>query len=117
MTVVDGMVKAVDATVATDVFIGQQPSYTMEPLWHMPRRTDTHNAVISGARFTNDKYSYLDCVRFNNLVIGNTMTTKLEKLKAEYAAKLSAIDEVIKTEKQLLADAREAKDPADEIAV
>jgi hypothetical protein len=28
-----------------------------------------HNAVISGARFTNDKYADLDCVRFNNLVI------------------------------------------------
>lgn len=45
------------------------------------------------------------------------MTTKLEKLQTEYAAKLSAIDEVVKMEKQLLAAAREAKDPADEIAL
>jgi hypothetical protein len=42
---------------------------------------------------------------------------KLEKLKAEYVAKLSTIDKIVETEKQLLADAREAKDPADEIAV
>lgn len=45
------------------------------------------------------------------------MTAKPEKLKAEYVAKLAATDEVIKTEKQLLTAAREAKDPADEIAV
>lgn len=45
------------------------------------------------------------------------MTTKLEKLKIEYVAKLAATDELIKSEKQLLTIAREAKDPADEIAL
>ncbi len=45
------------------------------------------------------------------------MTAKLEKLKFEYVAKLAATDEIIKTEKQFLAAAREAKDPANEIAV
>lgn len=47
MTVADGMVKAVDAIVVTDVFIGQQAYYTMELLWFMLRRTDTHNARIT----------------------------------------------------------------------
>jgi hypothetical protein len=67
MTVVDGMAKAVGATVATDVFIGRQPSVMTEHLWHMPRRTDTHNSLFNGPINIFPVFIFMKCLKFIEL--------------------------------------------------